>query len=86
MVSSENDIERLIVVPVFIAAGMHTTHDIPHILGLIENHEHHSHSHSHDHAHDLTPVDFNGEILYPDPIGANDILIDILAAKIQEIL
>ena len=84
--TSENDIERLIVVPVFIAAGMHTTHDIPHILGLIENHEHHSHSHSHDHAHDLTPVDFNGEILYPDPIGANDILIDILAAKIQEIL
>ena len=83
--TSENDIERLIVVPVFIAPGMHTTHDIPHILGLLENHEHsHSHSHGHDHSHDLTPVDFKGEILYPEPIKADDILIDILIAMINE--
>ena len=79
----KNDIERLVVVPVFIAAGMHTTHDIPHILGLIDSHEH-SHSHGHDHEHDLTPVDFDGEILYPDPIGADDILIEILADRIKE--
>ena len=44
----ENDLERLVVVPVFIAPGMHTTHDIPHILGFLEAHEHeHSHSHGH---------------------------------------
>lgn len=53
---SENDIDRLIVVPVFIAPGVHTTSDIPTILGLKEenthNHSHHhSHSHNHDHAH-----------------------------------
>ena len=83
--AGENDIERLVVVPVFIAPGMHTTHDIPHILGLIEGHSH-SHSHGHDHEHDLTPVDFDGEILYPSPIGADDILIDILVLKINEIL
>ena len=77
----ENNIKRLIVVPVFIASGMHTTHDIPHILGLIEQH---SHSHSHDHTHDLTPVDFDGEILYPNPIEADDILIDILLSKVYE--
>ena len=83
--TSENDIERLVVVPVFIAPGMHTNHDIPHILGLLENHEHsHSHSHGHDHSHDLTPVDFEGEILYPEPIKADDILIDILIAMINE--
>ena len=82
---SENDIERLIVVPVFIAPGMHTTHDIPHILGLIEDH-HHSHSHSHDHTHDLTPVEFEGEILYPNPIGADDILIEILADSVNKLL
>ena len=86
---SENEIERLIVIPVFIAPGMHTTHDIPHILGFLEEHEHeHSHSHSHghgdhDHSHDLTPVDFDGEILYPEPIKADDILIDILAKMID---
>ncbi len=86
--ADENDIERLVVVPVFIAPGMHTTHDIPHILGFLEEHEHeHSHSHNHgdhDHVHDLTPVEFDGEILYPEPIKADDILIDILAKMTDE--
>ena len=87
----ENDLERLVVVPVFIAPGMHTTHDIPHILGFLEEHEHshdhshsHGHGHGHDHTHDLTPVDFDGEILYPEPIKADDILIDILIKMINE--
>ena len=85
----ENDLERLVVVPVFIAPGMHTTHDIPHILGFLEEHEHshshgHSHGHGHDHSHDLTPVDFDGEILYPEPIKADDILIDILISMMDE--
>lgn len=83
---NENDLERLIVVPVFIAPGMHTTHDIPHILGFLESHEHsHGHSHGdHNHEHDLTPVEFDGEILYPEPIKADDILIDILVDMINE--
>lgn len=84
----ENDLERLVVVPIFIAPGMHTTHDIPHILGFLEEHEHsHSHSHDHDghdHVHDLTPVEFDGEILYPEPIKADDILIDILISMVDE--
>ena len=83
----ENDLERLVVVPVFIAPGMHTTHDIPHILGFLEEHEHshsHSHDHGHDHSHDLTPVEFDGEILYPEPIKADDILIDILIDMVNE--
>lgn len=83
----ENDLERLVVVPVFIAPGMHTTHDIPHILGFLDDHQHehhHSHGHGHDHSHDLTPVEFDGEILYPEPIKADDILIDILIDMINE--
>jgi sirohydrochlorin cobaltochelatase len=85
--TEENDLERLVVVPVFIAPGMHTTHDIPHILGFLEEHEHshsHDHGHRHDHSHDLTPVDFDGEILYPEPIKADDILIDILISMVDE--
>ena len=87
--ADENDIGRLVVVPVFIAPGMHTTHDIPHILGFLEAHEHehhhdHGHDHGHDHSHDLTPVEFDGEILYPEPIKADDILIDILVEMINE--
>ena len=87
---SENEIDRLIVVPVFIAPGMHTTNDIPIILGLKEgeghhhHHDHeHTHEHSHDHHHDLSTVDFDGEILYPNPIEADDILIEILVEKIE---
>ena len=85
----ENGLERLVVVPIFIAPGMHTTHDIPHILGFLDDHEHehshsHSHGHGHDHSHDLTPVEFDGEILYPEPIKADDILIDILVDMTNE--
>ena len=40
--------------------------------------------HGHDHSHDLTPVEFDGEILYPEPIKADDILIDILVEMINE--
>ena len=86
----ENNLERLVVIPVFIAPGMHTTHDIPHILGFLDDHEHthdHGHSHGHgdhDHVHDLTPVEFDGEILYPEPIKADDILIDILIDMVNE--
>ena len=87
VLTTENDIDRLVVVPVFIAPGMHTTHDIPHILGLLEAHEHehsHSHGHGHDHSHDLTPIEFEGEVLYPEPIKADDILIDILVDMVNE--
>lgn len=88
---SENKIDRLVVVPVFIAPGVHTTSDIPTILGLKEADEHshlhshsHSHSHEHGHHHDLTSIDFDGEILYPEPIGSDDILIDILVKMVSE--
>jgi uncharacterized protein (DUF111 family) len=49
-----------------------------------ELHSHdHGHDHGHDHTHDLTPVEFDGEILYPEPIKADDILIDILAKMVE---
>ena len=98
---SENDVERLIVVPVFLAPGVHTTRDIPTILGLIEpeehhhhhhhehehNHEHgHGHHHHHHHHHDLEKIDFDGEVLYPNPLGSDDILIEILKNKVDDIL
>ena len=105
--TEENEIDRLVVVPVFIAPGKHTTHDIPIILRLMEeehhhhehdhdhshDHEHshghdheHSHGHHHDHSHDLTPIDFEGEVLYPEPICADDVLIEILESMIQDYL
>lgn len=87
--TNENDIDRLVVVPVFIAPGVHTTSDIPTILGLKEhshshNHSHsHDHSHDHSHSHDLETIEFDGEILYPEPIGSDDVLIKILQNKVE---
>ena len=84
---SENEgIERLVVVPVFIAPGVHTTSDIPTILGLKEHSHEHGHDHHHHHHHDLEAIDFDGEILYGEPICADDILIDILKEKIEDAL
>ena len=53
-----NDLEKIIVVPVFVAHGLHTRRDIPKLLG-IENDfdeseisgEHHDHDHGHHHHH-----------------------------------
>ena len=89
---NNSDIERLIVVPVFISPGVHTTRDIPTILGLIESEHGHSHSHSHDHGHhhhhhhDDIELKFDGEILYCDPIGSDDILIKIIEKNVNNVL
>ena len=111
---SENEVDRLIVVPVFIAPGVHTTRDIPTILGLIEDdgsghhhHHHHDYDHGHDHSHDHghdhdhghshghhhhhhahgdEKMEFDGEILYPEPICDDDILIEILETMVKEAL
>jgi len=87
------DFDRLVVVPVFLAPGVHTTRDIPTILGILEenktkNSHNHSHGHSHDHAHNHDhahgdDVDFDGEILYTEPLGADDLIIDIIQTRIE---
>ena len=52
--TSENDLEKIIVVPVFVAHGLHTKRDIPGLLGIEsdfeaeEGHGHHHHHHDHD--------------------------------------
>ena len=120
--ANEVEMDRLVVVPVFIAPGAHTTRDIPTILGLIEDdghghhhHHHHDHGHSHGHSHDHdhshehtheyghshshdhghhhhhhghgdVKMEFEGEILYPDPICDDDILIEILEDMVKDAL
>ena len=101
--TTENDLDKIIVVPVFVAHGLHTKRDIPGLLGIESDYEeehhhhhhdhddddhghHHGHHHHHHHDHDEEPVEFDGEILYPEPIKADDILIDILAKMVDEAL
>ena len=57
--TSENDLDKIIVVPVFVAHGLHTKRDIPELLGIasdfdhesVSGHHHHHHDHGHDHGH-----------------------------------
>ncbi len=56
--TENNDLEKIIVVPVFVAHGLHTKRDIPSLLGIesdfddedASGHHHHHHDH-HDHGH-----------------------------------
>ena len=58
--TSENDLDKIVVVPVFVAHGLHTKRDIPELLGIksdfdseaVSGHHHHHHDHDHDHGHD----------------------------------
>ncbi|WP_231624259.1 sirohydrochlorin nickelochelatase [Methanobrevibacter arboriphilus] len=94
------DLDRIIVVPVFLAPGVHTKRDIPTILGILEdedinsthfsNDHSHSHTHSHDHSHAQSHdhahgglVEFDGEILYTEPLGSDDVIIEILKNRIE---
>jgi sirohydrochlorin cobaltochelatase len=82
----EQGAKKIIVVPVFLAHGIHTTRDIPRLLGLIdeEEHEHeHEHSHGHHHhhhhhEHEKLEIPNGVEIIYREPIGADDRIVDII--------
>jgi len=94
------EISTIIAVPVFLAHGMHTTRDIPKILGFTDdgdesdNHDHHKHHHhkdekhhhGHHHHHDIEKVDFDGEILYTEPLGADPLVIEIIKNRVDTAL
>ena len=53
--TTENDLDKIIVVPVFVAHGLHTKRDIPGLLGIESDYEeehHHHHHHDHDNHDD----------------------------------
>ena len=79
--------EKIIVTPVFLAHGVHTKQDIPHILGLDDGHEHsHDHGHSHDGEEEQEEIEFKGEIIYTEPLGADARLVDIIKDRVASAL
>ena len=89
--TSENDLERIIVVPVFVAHGLHTKRDIPELLGIKSDYEddHHSHHHGHHHHHhhhdhDEEPVEFEGEIVLTDPLGVDRRMYEIIKDRVSQ--
>ena len=90
----ENDLDKIIVVPVFVAHGLHTKRDIPKLLGIesdVEEEEHHHHHHDHGHGHhhhhhdhDDEPVEFDGEIVLTDPLGIDKRMYEIIKDRVSE--
>lgn len=54
-----------------------------------EHHHHHGHGHGHGHHHhhhgeEAQPVEFDGEIIYTEPLGADDAIVNIVAERVNE--
>ncbi|MCD7782013.1 MAG: sirohydrochlorin nickelochelatase [Methanosphaera sp.] len=51
-----------------------------------EHHHEHDHGHHHHHHHDeeVETVEFDGEIIYTKPIGADDHIVDIIDERVQD--
>ena len=92
--TEDNDLDKIIVVPVFVAHGLHTKRDIPHLLGIEsdyedegEHHHHHHHDHGHHHHHhdhDEEEFEFDGEIILTDPLGIDTRLYEIIIDRISD--
>ena len=84
--TEENDLEKIIVVPVFVAHGLHTKRDIPGLLGIESDYEgdDHGHHHHHHHDHDDEPVEFDGEIVLTDPLGIDRRMYEIIKDRVSE--
>ena len=87
--TENNDLEKIIVVPVFVAHGLHTKRDIPEILGIESDYEdshehHHHHHHHHHHDHEEESVEFGGEIILTDPLGIDKRLYEVIKDRINE--
>ena len=85
---AKQGVEKIIVTPVFLAHGVHTKQDIPHILGLDDENKH-SKGHGHHHSHNDEEVEeilFDGEIIYTEPLGADPRLVDIINDRVVNAL
>ena len=83
--TEENDLDKIIVVPVFVAHGLHTKRDIPEMLGIESDYEGEGHGHHHHHHdHDEEPVEFDGEIVLTDPLGIDRRMYEIIKDRVSE--
>lgn len=88
----DDGIEKIIVVPAFLAHGVHTKVDIPTILRLPHEHDglEHSHTHHHHHHHGDEEereakselIDFDGEVIYLEPFEDDDKIVDVVEKRI----
>jgi sirohydrochlorin cobaltochelatase len=63
-------VKRIVVFPLFLAKGVHTTEDVPGLIGLAEGEKR---------------ITYNGfDIVYADPLGADELIAELSARRIKE--
>jgi sirohydrochlorin ferrochelatase len=73
---TKDEIDRLVVVPLFLAKGVHILQDIPELLGLPEGGKKGTFAH----ASGAIPL------LYADPIGSDPLLADLMVKNAEAAL
>jgi len=78
---AKKGVTKIIAIPVFIAHGLHTKQDIPYMLGLGNGREG---------AHYLQmkkeKIEFDGEIIYIEPLGPDPRIADIIEDRVKDAL
>jgi sirohydrochlorin ferrochelatase len=63
-------ISKIVVFPLFLARGVHTTEDVPGLIGLGEGQKR---------------ISYDGfDIVYADPLGADDLIAELSARRVRE--
>jgi sirohydrochlorin ferrochelatase len=63
-------VSRIVVFPLFLARGVHTTEDVPRLIGLKEGQKR---------------IAYNGyDIVYADPLGADDLIAELSCTRISQ--
>ena len=78
----KKQVRKIIVVPAFIAHGIHTKQDIEYVLRLSEE-KRPSKIHNFD---ENERINFDGEIIYTEPFGADSRIVEILEEKVTNII
>lgn len=78
---SQKGVGKIIAVPVFLAHGVHTKQDIKYMLGLGKPREDASYIHFNQ-----EDIEFNGEIVYIDPLGPDPRVADIIEDRVKDAL
>lgn len=78
----KKQVTKIIVVPAFIAHGIHTRQDIEYVLRLRED-KRPSKFHNFD---ENERINFEGEIIYTEPFGADLRIVEILKERVNNSL
>lgn len=61
----------------------HHHHDHDHDHEEEHGHHHHGHHHHHHDEEEEEKIEFDGEIIYTEPLGADDAIVEIIAERVN---